>query len=294
MEVAGTVRKIDDKSRVAGIAFRAYVRFTFAKATLLAAGTTYYLFLAIFALIALAFGITALIGSEALSQAVTEALNKAFPGLIGEAGINTAQLRSIGSATSIVGFLVLLYSGGGAMEAANSSIHQIYGAPKDSRNFLVSKVRLIGWMLMIAPLILASFAPSILVTNFAQPIVEAVGLPTSLLVLISLIVSLALNYLIVWLLLGHMGGIQPERTPRMVGSAIGAVGVELLKYLMASIVAFSVAKPQYGAFAAPIAVLFVLYLLTVVLYSSAAITGGIAEKDEPLPEVPDEQPPSGD
>ncbi len=59
-----TLRKLERRSEAAGSGFRAFTRFTEAKASLLAAGTTYFIFLALFALIALVFGVTALIGSE--------------------------------------------------------------------------------------------------------------------------------------------------------------------------------------------------------------------------------------
>ena len=55
---------------------------------------------------------------------------------------------------------------------------------------------------------------------------------------------------------------------------------------MALLVAFTVDKPQYGAFAAPIGVLFVLYLQSTALYGAAALTAGIAERDVPLGVLP--------
>jgi uncharacterized BrkB/YihY/UPF0761 family membrane protein len=51
---------------------------------------------------------------------------------------------------------------------------------------------------------------------------------------------------------------------------------------MTLLVAFTVDKPQYGAFAAPIGVLFVLYLQSTALYAAAALTAGVAERDVPL------------
>lgn len=284
---ARAIRAIDDRSRAAGIGFRAFLRYMGARASLLAAGTTYYLFLAFFALVALAFGVAALIGSQRLTETITQAIETAFPGMVGGSGLDD-QLRSFGSASSIIGLLVLLYSGAGAMTAASNSIHLIYGAPPDPRNIVWAKARLIGWMLIIAPLILLSFAPSLLVTSLAQPILDAIGLPEgigqTLLIALSLVVSVGLNFLVMYWLLGSMGGIRPRRSARVIGASVGAVGVELLKYLMASIVAWAVARPQYGAFAVPIAALFVLYLLTVTLYASASLVAGIAEKDEPLVE----------
>jgi hypothetical protein len=50
-------------------------------------------------------------------------------------------------------------------------------------------------------------------------------------------------------------------------------------------VAWSLAKPQYGAFAAPLAVLFVLSLMSTVLYGAAALAGAISDQDVPLEQL---------
>jgi hypothetical protein len=57
----------------------------------------------------------------------------------------------------------------------------------------------------------------------------------------------------------------------------------VLKQLLQVIVAWSLAKPQYGAFAAPLAVLFVLSLLSTVLYLSAALAGGMSDRGRASP-----------
>lgn len=275
-----TVKKIDEKSRSAGAGFRAINRFSTAKSSLLAAGTTYYVFLSIFALVALAYGVVALVGADQIASTLTESLDNAFPGLVGSEGIDPQQLKNVGQASSIVGLIGMLYASAGAMGSVNQSLHQIYGAPKDPRNFVVGKLRLIGWVLIIAPLMLLSFAQTGLVGFFAGPVLSAIGLEGGLgrvvLTSASLLLVLAVDFLIVYLLLSNMGGIRPSRKSRAIGAGFGAVGIEILKYLMGAIVAFTVAKPQYGSFAAPIAIMFVLYLQTMTLYYSAALTAGVA------------------
>jgi membrane protein len=280
---------IEDRSGVAGSGFRAFTRFTNARASLLAAGTTYYIFLAMFALLAVAFGVTLLIGSEAITDAVNDAVNSALPNLTGDEGVNSQSLQEFAKNASLAGLLVLLYSGSGAMVAASDSLHQIYGAPKDGRNFVVARLRLLGWMVLLAPLILMSFAASVVVSAFAQPILDWLASTSTagqmLLRVGTTAVSFAIGFLVVYLMLGHLGGIRPPRRPRVIGALVAAVGVEILKTVMGSIVAWSVAKPQYGAFAVPITVLLVLYLLTMVTYVSAALTAGLAEKSDAT--VPD-------
>ena len=86
-----------------------------------------------------------------------------------------------------------------------------------------------------------------------------------------------LNFLVMHLMLGRLGGIRPARGPLFVGAAVGAVVIELLKQLMALLVGFVIDKPQYGALSAPIGIMFVLYLQSSALYLVASLTAALAE-----------------
>jgi membrane protein len=279
-QVASTLAKVDRRGAAAGSGYRAFLRFTHANASLLAAGTTYYVFLSVFAVLVFAFGVAALVGGEQLADAVTQIVNNAFPGLIGDQGVSPETLKQVGQTTSTLGLLVLLYSGSGAMVAMSRSVHLIYGAPKDPRNIVLARARLLAWMLLLVPVIGLSFVPSIVISIFAEPVLDFLNLQgtfwSMLLITLTAAISVALNGIVVWLILGHMGGIRPTGRARLIGTVAGAIGIEVLKYLLSFIIGWSVDKPQYGAFAAPIAMLLVLYLECVVLYAAAAITAGTA------------------
>jgi membrane protein len=284
------IHELDQKANAVGTAtgvgYRAYLRFSHAKATLLAAGTTYYMFLAMFSVIAFGYGITAWLGADQISEYLTEAIGEAFPGLLGEEGIDPATLRAVGQTTGIIGLIGLLYGGGGAVNAAKQSIHLVYGAPKDSRNFVVARLIGLMWLLVLAPLILLSFVASSFTADLAGRVFEVVGVdwsgPGFVLTVASLVLALGMNALVVYLALGNLGGIRPPRRARLIGAAAGAVVFELLKTLMTLLVGFTIDKPEYGALAAPIGILFVLFLLSVALYGCAALTAGIADRDVPL------------
>jgi len=47
-------------------------------------------------------------------------------------------------------------------------------------------------------------------------------------------------------------------------------------------VGFVIDKPQYGALAAPIGIMFVLYLQSSALYGVASLTAALAERDADL------------
>ena len=265
----------------AGLALRTSTRFTVSRATLLAAGTTYYLFLALFSILTLAYGLTAALGAEQLSAYITEAVSAAFPGLIGQTGIDPDVLRSTAQVTSIVSAVGLLYGATGAVMGASRSLHAVYGAPNNSRNFVVVRVWAVGWFLVLAPLVLLSFVSASVTANLFTRVLDALGLqwsgPTPLLDVSALVLTLVLNFVVVRLMLGRLGGIRPPRTPLLVGAAVGAVIIELLKQAMALLVGFVIDKPQYGALAAPIGIMFVLYLQAVVLYAVASLTAALAE-----------------
>ncbi|HET7821017.1 MAG TPA: YhjD/YihY/BrkB family envelope integrity protein [Ornithinibacter sp.] len=257
-------------------------RFTSSRATLLAAGTTYYLFLALFSVLTLAYGLTAALGAERLTDYITEALSAAFPGLVGGSGIDPEQLRSIGQTTSIISAVGLLYGATGAVFAASRSLHSIYGAPENTRNFVWVRFWALGWFLVLAPLVLLSFVGASFTANLSDRLVDAVGLTWSgsrlLLGVVAFALTMVLNFLVVHLVLGRLGGIRPARTPLLVGAAVGAVVIEVLKQVMALLVGFVIAKPQYGALAAPIGILFVLFLQSSALYAVASLTAALAER----------------
>jgi membrane protein len=292
-EVPEAVEKLDAKdgaaATVAGVGYRAMTRFSFSTAGLLAAGTTYYLFLAMFSVLAFAYGIVAIVGADSLADWLTDSLSEQFPGLVGDSGIDPDRLEAVGRATSIVGLVALVWAGGGAMSAANDSLHQIFGAPPDPRSFVRLKGRLLGWMLLLLPVVGLSYAASAVVASSAGPVLDRMGLESTAgrvgLAVLTLVGSYVLDFVVLFLLLSHFGGIRPERRARLVGAAVGAVVIQVLKLAMGLLVGLSTDKPQYGALALPIGILLVLYLQTIAAYGSAALTAGIAERDVPLEEL---------
>ncbi|HYO18269.1 MAG TPA: YhjD/YihY/BrkB family envelope integrity protein, partial [Dermatophilaceae bacterium] len=193
------------------VGMRTSTRFTHSRATLLAAGTTYYLFLALFSVLTLGYGLTAALGAEQLSGYITEALSEAFPGLVGGSGIDPEQLRSSAQATSIVSAIGLLYGATGAVLAASRSLHAVYGAPKNTRNFVRVRLWALGWFLVLAPLVLLSFVSASFTADLSDRLLAALGLnwggTTPLLGAAALVLTMVLNFLVMHLMLGRLGGI---------------------------------------------------------------------------------------
>lgn len=292
-EVPDLIQKVDDADSAAaatvGVGYRAVTRFNFARASLLAAGTTYYSFLAMFSLIALAYGIAAIFSADRVAGYLTEAISEAFPGLLGEEGIDPAELRAIGQTASILGLIAMLYAGSGAMVATSSSLHLIYGAPPDPRGYIMKRVALLGWLLILGPLLLFSFVAGSVTYGVANRVMDSVGIegsPDRVLTQIAAIAfTLLADFLLVYLILGRLGGIRPPTKSLLLGSIAGAFAIQILRVPMAWILEFSIDKPQYGALAIPIGVLLVFYFNTNAVFGAAALAAGFAERDVPLEEI---------
>lgn len=95
----------------------------------------------------------------------------------------------------------------------------------------------------------------------------------------ALVLTMVLNFVVMHLMLGKLGGIRPPRPPLLAGAAVGAVAIEVLKQVMALLVGFVTEGPQFGALAAPMGVRFVLYLQSSALYAVASLTAALAESD---------------
>jgi len=82
-----TIRNLDEREGLVGegigVGYRAFNRFSHSRASLLAAGTTYYIFFAMFSIVALAYGIAAALGADRISDYVTEARQRGFPWTVG-------------------------------------------------------------------------------------------------------------------------------------------------------------------------------------------------------------------
>ena len=278
-----------DRWAIGGIAYRAARRYSYANVGLLAAGTAYYLFLAMLSLLAFTYGVIAIVGADELATRLTDAISDALPTLVGSQGIDPDQLRATGQTVGVVGLTVLLWSSLGAVTGAAKSMHLIYGAPPDPRNLIRGRTRHLLVLLGVTPLLLVSFSSAALASTLVGPLLDAAGLHSGWIrgVLASggLVLGYAVDVLVLWILLGNLGGIRPGRNPRLLAALAGAVCALVVKQLLTVIVAWSLAKPQYGAFAAPLAVLLVLSLMSTVLYGAAALAGAISDQDVPLEQL---------
>jgi membrane protein len=276
------VRSLEAKTPWATVGWMAVARFKASRSPLIAGGTAYYAFLAMFSLLAAAFGVAAILGADGFTDWLTDALAEALPGLVGDEGLDTDTLIRIGRTTSIVGLAAMIWSGSAVMVAASDAIHHLYGAPPDGRNLLARRGYLIGWLALLGPLVVLSYTLTAAAGSFGTELLDELGLESTVTRVLVLVgawaLTVALDVGILALLLGRLGGILPPRAALVLGAVVGAVLIGGLKLLMSTIVGWSLSKPEYGAFALPISILVVLWLQAMALYAAASLTAAHAEQ----------------
>lgn len=259
-------------------------RFNAAHSTLISAGTAYYAFVAMFSLLALVYGVAALLNADAIADWLTDALQEALPGLVGSDGVDPEALAKTGQTASLVGLGVLLVSGSAVMSALSNSLHTIYGSPLDGRNVIRRRILLLGWLVLLGALLLLSYGLTTAASAFGDDILDHFGLDSSLVRALMLLgvwlLAYALDAVFLALLLANLGGVRPNRKSLLPGVLLGALVLAVLKELMGTIVAWSVDKPQYGSLAIPVGILLVFWLQSFAVYGSAALVAGIAETEE--------------
>jgi uncharacterized BrkB/YihY/UPF0761 family membrane protein len=269
-----------DRYPVAAWGWRWWERFRDGRGSLSAKGIAFYSFFGLLSALALAFAIASRIPEY--ERLLTEVLNEALPGLIGPDGIDPDQLRTVGNTVGVVGSLLLLYSAVSVVRAIDDGVRLIYGVQYDPRAFAWKYLRLLGYFLMLAPLLAGSYVGSSAVAGLFRPVLAGVGLAgpvvDGLVVIAGLAVAIGLNTLVIALVIGRLGGVAPERW-RWTAALLGGMALEVIKVGTTYFVAFTVSNPRYLSFGAPVAMLLLFFAMAGVMLVAAAFVATANESD---------------
>lgn len=245
-------------------AVRAYEHATAALWGQQAAAITYFGFLSVFPLLAVAFAVVARLAAvyPRIRDQVEQAISDALPGLIGR-GDNQLDLDAIagaGTSAGIVGLLAFVWTGTGAMDALRDGIRVIFGTTSAQLSLPTKKVRDVGLLLTVGTLAVTSVALSTVTTQATSQLLGLVDLDESgaargLLRLLSIGVALAINTLILSILFRVMSVRSPSWAEVWSGALIGAVLLEVLKLLVTRLLESAFTNPLYAGFAVAVGLL---------------------------------------
>lgn len=244
----------------------------------LAAAVTYFAFLSIFPILALAFAIIGQVSKvyPNAQEDLIAAINDVLPGLVGD-GEGELSLESIqNSAPGVfsVGLLVALYSGLGWLSGMRTALVAVFEEPaKDKPNFVVGKLRDVLALLCLGSVLLVSVAVSGVATKLASPILELLDLgegSTWVVWVIGLAVGLLANAVLFFAFFRLLAAPRTPTRALWSGALLGAVGFEILKQLSTFLLASTKNAPAAQAFGiALILVVWVNYFSRVVVYAAS-------------------------
>jgi membrane protein len=243
---------------------------------------TYFGFLSVFPILALAFfavgKLADVFTNSHATQNLITAINTLLPGMIGhgEGQISLAVFQSNANTVGLIGAIGLLYAGLGWLSSMRTALQVMFELPRPERpNFFIGKLRDLIVLVVVGVTMLASVGVSTAVTTFTRKIVNAFNLSDN-----------RLTNDLFWLL-GHALGIaatmalflvvfQLLARPRVPflslvwAALLGAVGFEVLKSLSVVLIQHTGAEPAFQAFGfSLILLLWINYTTRVLMFSAA-------------------------
>ncbi|MEP6560009.1 MAG: YhjD/YihY/BrkB family envelope integrity protein, partial [Nakamurella sp.] len=204
----------------------------------------------------------------------------------------------------IIGLLIATYSGIGWMANLRKAVRAIWRPEfeedkADIDNFVVALLKDLGSLIGLGAAIAISLGLSAFASNFAVQFLDLIGLGDQtwlapVITVLSLLIAMAADVLIFMWVYTILPG-KHLRSPlkaRLRGSILAAVGFEILKYALTTLVpGISKGSASFAIFGSVISLLFffnlVAQLVLVVAAWVATAEGGPELEDGPLPEVPE-------
>lgn len=249
---------------------RAWKRYGDLRGNRLAGASSFYGFVSLFPLLVLAAAIVSAIAGPSGVDTVQDIVDDNLPGL----QIDVSKFHNNAGAVGVIGAAVLLFTGLGWVDSVRAAVRSMWGLDDQPGNVVVRKLWDIAVLAGLGILILVSSGASVVLVSFAGEVLDWLGFESGgwLLRLISGLVSVgASTALFAYMLAGLPRIVVPWRN-LLVVSVLSAVVFEILKQFLVQYVVGTATQNSYAAFAAPLALLAWIYLVTRLLMVAAAVT----------------------
>lgn len=262
-------------------------RYNDAQGSQLAGSVTYFGFLSLFPLVAIAFAVVGQIVRvypDARAQLETF-LQDNLPGLTGPDGIDLDTIADAGGArvsAGVIGALGLIYAGLGCVDALRQALRHMWAVAPEDGNLVVKKLKDVAVLVVLGGTILVTTAGSSIATSATTWVLELLDLGTGgvtsfLLQVLAIALAVVANTLVLIVVFARLPGHKLPWRNVWTGALLGAVGIEILKQLATLILSSTSSNPIYGAFAGLVTVLvWINFICRVVLYAAAwSVTGPV-------------------
>jgi membrane protein len=251
--VRDRLARVQDSSPRADRLVRTVDRYALAQGSLLAAGMTYYAFLALFPLVAVALGVASLVSR--LAPSVDETVRTQVARYAPELDLDT--MTAAGITVGVIGLVVVVYAGVRWVGATRRSMSLMWLEEPRSTPFVAGVLRDGLVLALLGVAVLASLVLTVFAQLASTILSDLLGEGTSAVAvrLVSLAVALVIDVGIAWVLLGSAPRGQLVGRHRLWAAVLAGLGFEVLKQVGTLIVASASRNIIYGTFAATVGVL---------------------------------------
>ncbi len=262
-----------------------------------AGAITYYGFVSVFPVLALAFAVVGFWArwvpevQDALATAVESLVPGVFGSQEGQIPLSTVEENAPGIAS--VGVLVVLWSGLGWMSAMRTAMHTVFEPRSDEPGFVAGKIRDLVSLGVIGVILLATVAVAGVVGGASEWLLGFVPLDLGqewILQLISVALGVLANTVLFFAIFQLLARPDLPRSSLWSGALLGAVGFEVLKQAATYLLAATREQPAFQVFGmALILVVWINYFARLLMYAAAwAYTTDAARRlrvQDPVPQV---------
>ncbi|GAA1926240.1 YihY/virulence factor BrkB family protein [Nocardioides lentus] len=220
-----------------------------------AGGVTFFGFLSVFPLLALAFAALGLIArTTGASFDLVQTVNGVLPGLLGSrpGQVPLSTIETAAGAAAGIGAVGLLYAGLNLLSGMRTALLIVFEQPVDERpNFFLGKARDLVALLSLGAILLLSVAVSSIVNLLSSYLLSLVGLDDDLqwaLRLLTVPIGIAVSTVLFYALFTLLGRPLAPSRALWQGALLGAVGFELLKQLSSLLIGSTQNQPAFAVF----------------------------------------------
>jgi membrane protein len=272
------------------------------KASQWAGAVTYFGFLSVFPILALAFFFVGYL-SRAFPDAqdtLVEAIDSMLPGIVGNGDeqLSLSEIEDAANTVGVIGLVGVLYTGLGWLSALRDALITVFALPdREQPSFVMGKVRDLITLAVLGTVLLVAVALTGVVAGFAEDLLDWANLSeasTWMVRLVTIAVGLVANSILVLLMFRLLAAPGLPWRAMASGALLGAVGFEILKQLSTLLISMTQQAPAFQVFGITLILLvWINYASRLILYAAAwAWTHPLAEAQRvAAPAAPVEGPP---
>lgn len=259
-----------------------------------AGAATYFGFLSIFPILAVAYffvGLASRIYPDA-PENLPKAINSVLPGLVGsEPGqVSLAEIQSTASTVGLIGLIGVLYAGLAWLSSLRSALLVVFCVPsRDQPNFLVGKLRDLATLAVLGVVLIVAVAVTGFVAGFSGQVLDLLGAPHGfdwLVKVLSIVIGLAANALLFFAMFVLLADPRIARRDLWAGAVLGGIGFEIQKQISGLLFRSFQGRPAFQIFGISLILLiWINYFSRVTLYAAAFAYVGRGAPEAQAPPV---------